>query len=74
MKDYLASPWVNVAAAVVGGLALGYGLGTLPGGVTVYGLVWTVLGFILLWWTLVDRRKSRPGTPESEADGSHTIE
>jgi hypothetical protein len=33
-----------------------------------------VLGFVLLWWTLMERRKARPGTPESEADGSHTIE
>jgi hypothetical protein len=74
MRDLLMSPWVNIAAAVAGGLALGYGLGTLPGGITAYGVVWTVLGFVLLWWTLVDRRKSRPGTPESEADGSHTIE
>lgn len=74
MRDFFASPWVNVVAAIAGGGLLGYGLGTLPRGVTAAGLVWTVLGFILLWWTLVDRRKALRGTPESEADGSHTIE
>jgi hypothetical protein len=74
MRDLLLSPWVNVVGAVVGGLALGYGLGTLPGGITAWGAMWTVLGFVLLWWTLMDRRKARLGTPESEADGSHTIE
>lgn len=74
MKDLLASPWVNVVGAVAGGVSLGYGLGTLPGGITPAGVLWVVLGLILLWWTLVDRRKARRGTPESEADGSHTIE
>ena len=74
MRDWLASPWVNVVGAIAGGLALGYGLGTLPGGVTTSGVLWTVVGLILLWWTLVDRRKQRRDTPESEADGSHTIE
>ena len=74
MRDWLAAPWVNVVGAVAGGLALGYGLGTLPAGITAGGVLWTVVGLILLWWTLVDRRKARRGTPESEADGSHTIE
>lgn len=73
-RDLLASPWVNVVGAVAGGVALGYGLGTLPGGLSAVGALWVVLGLVLLWWTLVDRRKARPGTPESEADGSHTIE
>ncbi|HEY7770839.1 hypothetical protein [Longimicrobium sp.] len=74
MRDLLLSPWVNVVGAVAGGLFLGYGLGTLPGGITAWGALWTVLGFVLLWWTLMDRRKARSGTPESEADGSRTIE
>ncbi len=74
MKDLLASPWVNVVGAVAGGVLLGYGLGTLPAGLTAAGALWVVLGLLLLWWTLVDRRKASRGTPESEADGSHTIE
>jgi len=74
MRDLLASPWVNVIGAIAGGAAFGYGLGTLPGGVTPLGLVWTVLGLILLWWTLMDGRKRKRGAPESEVDGSHTVE
>ena len=74
MRDLLTSAWINVVGAIAGGMALGYGLGTLPGGITPLGILWTLIGLILLWWTLVDRRKSRPGTPESETDGSHTIE
>ncbi len=74
MRDWLASPWIDVVGGVVGGLALGYGLGSIPAGITVASTVWTVVGLILLWWALVNRRKARPGTPESERDGSHTIE
>lgn len=74
MRELLASPWVNVAGAIVGGVMLGYGLGTLPRGITPGGVLWVVLGLILLWWTMIDRRKARRGTPESEADGSHTVE
>jgi hypothetical protein len=74
MRDWLSSPWVNIVGAVAGGMALGYGLGSLPGGITPVGLVWTAVGLLLLWWTLVDRRRTRPGAPESERDGSHTIE
>lgn len=74
MRDWLASPWVNIVGAIAGGMALGYGLGSLPGGITVVGIVWTVIGLLLLWWTLVDRARSKRGAPESERDGSHTIE
>lgn len=74
MRDWLASPWVNIVGAVAGGMALGYGLGSLPGGITAVGVVWTVIGLLLLWWTLVDRAREKRGTPESERDGSHTIE
>ena len=74
MRDWLASPWVNIIGAIAGGMALGYGLGSLPGGITAVGVVWTVVGLLLLWWTLVDRARSKRGAPESERDGSHTIE
>ena len=74
MRDLLASPWVNIVAAIAGGMALGYGLGSLPGGITVVGVIWTVIGLLLLWWALVDRAREKRGTPESERDGSHTIE
>jgi hypothetical protein len=74
MRDWLSSPWVNIVGAIAGGMALGYGLGSLPGGVTAVGVVWTVIGLLLLWWALVDRAREKRGTPESERDGSHTIE
>lgn len=69
------SPWIAVAVAVVGGIALGLGLGRLLSRTYSLGaLVWAVLGVVLLWWAISDTRKARPDTPESEADGSHTIE
>ncbi|HEY0019358.1 MAG TPA: hypothetical protein VGC13_23860 [Longimicrobium sp.] len=74
MRDWLASPWVNIVGAIAGGMALGYGLGSLPGGITVVGIVWTVIGLLLLWWTLVDRARASRRGPGSERDGSHTIE
>ena len=74
MPSWLRSPWITVAVAIVGGIALGYGVGGLLARFDIFSLVWTVLGVILLWWAISDSRKGRPGTPESEADGSHTIE
>lgn len=68
------SPWINVAAGIAGGIAFGWGVGQLVGGVTVGAAAWVVIGLVMLWWAFVDRRKTRPGTPESERDGSHTIE
>lgn len=71
---WLRSPWINVVASVVGGLVFGTGAGWLIFGFSIRAAAWTVLGLIILWWALSDRRKFTRGTPESEADGSHTIE
>lgn len=71
---FLRSPWISVAIAVLGGISLGLGLGRLWSRPGVVGGVYAVLGVILLWWAISDSRKARPDTPESEADGSHTIE
>lgn len=60
------SPWVNVVAATVGGLALGLGLGSLYSGFTMGGIFWAVLGFLVVGWAIFDRRRFRKGTPESE--------
>ncbi|HEX6924247.1 MAG TPA: hypothetical protein VF167_02370 [Longimicrobiaceae bacterium] len=62
----IKSPWVNVVGATIGGLALGYGLGSLYNGFSLYGIFWAVLGFVVLGWAIFDRRRFRPGTPESE--------
>lgn len=70
----IRSPWVNVAAGVVGGIAMGMGVGRLYFGFTMGGLLWAVLGFLLVGWAVFDRRKFRRGTPESEVDGGRTIE
>ena len=74
MRDFLASPVINVLAAVMGGLLLGFGIGRFAHEPSVPAAVATVFGLILLWWAVSDRRKSRRGTPESESDGSHTVE
>ncbi len=71
---WLRSPWVDVVASVIGGLVFGTGAGWLIFGFSIGAAVWTVIGLIILWWALSDRRKFARGTAESEADGSHTIE
>lgn len=70
----LRSPWVNVVAATVGGLALGLGLGELYNGFSLFGVFWAVFGFLVVGWAVLDRRRFRPGTRESEAEGGKTIE
>lgn len=74
MRSPLASPWINLVAAVVGGVMLGFGIGRFAHQPSVPPAVFAVLGFILLWWALVDRRKARGDTPESETHGGHTVE
>lgn len=74
MRGFLRSPWIAVAIAVLGGISLGLGLGGMWNRPTVLAGVYSVLGVILLWWAISDSRKARRDTPESEADGSHTIE
>lgn len=73
-RSLITSPWINVVAAVAGGLLLGFGIGRLARQPTVGSAIASLMGVILLWWALNARRQMRPGNPESEADGSHTIE
>jgi high-affinity Fe2+/Pb2+ permease len=80
MGDWLASRWINAVAGLVGGCLLGFGLGRFANGlrfgrgVSLPDAVLALLGAILLWWALSERRKADPDDPESELDGSHTIE
>lgn len=70
----LRSPWINVVASVIGGLVFGTGVGQLIFEFTLGAALWTVIGLIILWWALSDRQKFTRGTPESESDGSRTVE
>jgi hypothetical protein len=70
----LRSPWIYVVAAIVGCVALGIGIGRMMAGLSMMNATWAVLGFLVLGWALLDRRKYRRGTPESELNGGRTIE
>ncbi|MDB4951623.1 MAG: hypothetical protein JWM27_4272 [Gemmatimonadetes bacterium] len=66
--------WINVAAAVAGGGCAGFGIGRLLAGQAAAGAAALAVGLVLLWWAFDDRRKFDRDAPESEADGSHTVE
>jgi len=70
----LAAPAINVLAAILGGVMLGWGLGRFAHRPAVVPGVFAVFGLILLWWALSDRRKLERDAPESEVGGGHTIE
>lgn len=73
MERPRTAPWLNVAAALAGGLMLGFGLGKFVHHPAVgYGVI-TVLGIIILWYAVSDYHKRRPGAAEGEAHG-RTIE
>ena len=74
MPGLLNNPLINVLAATIGGIMLGFGFGRLFHTPTVAAGVATLGGFLLLWWALFDRRKGKKDVAESERDGSHTIE
>lgn len=74
MRGFLASPWINVLAAIAGGLTLGFGIGRFAHEPSVVAALASVFGLIVLWWAISDRRKFQRGTPESEVGGDHTIE
>jgi hypothetical protein len=74
LPGLLSSPWLNIVAAIVGGIVLGFGVGRFAHHPSLLPAVTAVIGLIVLWYAVSDRRKARPGTPESERDGGHTIE
>lgn len=74
MAGLVTATWINVIAAIMGGVMLGFGIGRFAHTPAVPPAVVAVLGLILLWWAIADRRKLRPDTPESEVRGGHTIE
>lgn len=72
----LRSPWINTVTGLVGLATLAWGLSLLvtAPSLWLHGAVWSVLGFLVLGWAVLDRRKFSRGTPESEVDGGRTIE
>ena len=66
--------WINFLAGAVGGFLLALGVVGLSGGFSARASLVAVLGFLIAGWAALDYRRFRPGTPESEVDGGHTIE
>jgi hypothetical protein len=65
--------WLNVVAAILGGIMLGFGIGRFAHRPSVLPGTLALVGLLVLWYAVSDRRKARPDTPESETHG-HTIE
>jgi Flp pilus assembly protein TadB len=66
--------WIYGVAGTLGAFVLLVGLLGLMGGLSVWDSLVAVVGFLLLSWAVLDYRKYRRGTPESEVDGGRTIE
>lgn len=65
---------LHAVAALLGLLMMGIGIARLAAGLSPLNLTWAILGFIVVGWVVLERRKYRRGTPESELDGDRTIE
>lgn len=68
------SRWIRVVAVIAGAAAMIFGLGRWLRADDLTGSVLAVLGFLVLGWAVLDARRFRRGTPESEVEGGHTIE
>lgn len=66
--------WIHVVAIIAGAAAMLVGIGRFVVSGSLAGSVIAVLGFLVLGWSVLDARRYRRGTPESEVDGGHTIE
>lgn len=66
--------WINFVAGVLGGFLLGMGVAGLARGFSMWDSFLAVLGFLIAGWAVLDYRRYRRGTPESEVEGGHTIE
>jgi hypothetical protein len=67
-------PWINLLAGLVGAAAMAIGAYGVMMGDLLFGSVWAVIGFLVLGWAVLDRRRFLRGTPESEVEGGRTIE
>jgi len=68
------APWLNVIAAIAGGIMMGFGIGRFVHTPSLARGLVALVGLLVLWYAISDRRKSRDDTPESETHGGHTIE
>jgi hypothetical protein len=73
MTGFRTAPWLNIVAAILGGITFGFGLGRFANHPSPVPGVLALVGLLVLWYAVSDRRKARPDTPESETHG-HTVE
>lgn len=66
--------WLNVLSGLLGGLLFGLGIAGLVLRFNLWDTMLAVFGFLVIGWAVLDYRRFRPGTPESEVEGGHTIE
>jgi hypothetical protein len=66
--------WLHVLTTIIGvGIALS-GLFQLSAELSLRGSFLAVLGFLIAGWAVLDHRRFRRGTPESEVEGGRTVE
>jgi hypothetical protein len=73
MRRLPAGAWLNVVAAILGGIMLGFGIGRFAHRPAPVPGVMAIIGLVVLWYAVSDRRKAGPDNPESETHG-HTVE
>jgi hypothetical protein len=66
--------WINFLAGGVGGLIFAIGVVGLMDGFSGWSTFVAVAGFLVTGWAILDYRRYRTGTAESEVRGGHTIE
>ena len=66
--------WINALAGFIGGFMVMMGILGLIDGFDIWSTFLAVFGFLIASWAVLDYRRYRPGTAESELDGGHTIE
>ncbi|MEX2569988.1 MAG: hypothetical protein WD737_01715 [Gemmatimonadota bacterium] len=66
--------WINFVAGFAGGFVAMLGILGLMQGFDPWSTFLAALGFLIAGWAVLDYRRYKPGTPESEVDGGHTIE
>jgi Flp pilus assembly protein TadB len=66
--------WIYGVAGTLGAFIFLVGLLGLMQGLSIWDSLVAVVGFLIVSWAVLDYRKYRRGTPESEVGGGRTIE